>query len=294
MLIRHLTYSTTNLFFKFPNHKKIMKKILFSFLVSIFLYATLATSVVANNPSSSANFSPKWGKSGHRIVGEIAQRYLSKKAKKNLQKILGDTTLAYVGNWMDEIKSDKSYPNMGAWHYINIDEGQEFKDLKRNPKGDILTAIDQMKTLFNKPNASKYDKSFALKALVHLVGDIHQPMHVGHKSDKGANDVKVKWFREDSNLHRVWDSNLIDYQQLSFTEFADKINHPTEAQVQRWQASNPQDWMLESHKIATKLYAGVGDGNFYYNYAYTYTPVVQERLLQAGIRLAAVLNNLLE
>ena len=81
---------------------------------------------------------------------------------------------------------------------------------------------------------------------------------------------------------------------MSFTEFADKINHPSTAQVSRWQASSPQDWMLESHQIAKKLYADVGDGNFYYNYAYKYTPVVQERLLQAGIRLAAMLNDILD
>lgn len=270
-----------------------MKKTLFTLLASIFLYATFSFSAFANTNSDS-NFSPKWGKNGHRIVGEIAQRYLSKKAKKNLQKILGDTALAYVGNWMDNIKSDKSYPNMGAWHYINIDEGQEFKGIKRNPKGDILKAIAKAKAMLKNPNSSKYEKAFAIKLLVHLIGDLHQPMHVGHKSDRGANDVKVKWFRQESNLHRVWDSGIIDNQQLSFTEFADKINHPSLSQVIRWQASNPQDWMLESHKLAKKLYADVGDGNFYYGYAYKYSPVVQKRLLQAGIRLAAVLNELLK
>ena len=127
--------------------------------------------------------------------------------------------------------------------------------------------------------------------LVHLVGDIHQPLHVGKPGDRGGNDVKVKWFRSDSNLHRVWDSDMIDDTKLSYTELALSLGTPDKATVARWQKTSIRDWATESMNYRPQVY-DIGDSNLSYKYSYKYLGAAKDRLLQAGVRLAGLLNQI--
>jgi hypothetical protein len=155
------------------------------------------------------------------------------------------------------------------------------------------------------PNASLADKQLALRFIVHLVGDLHQPLHVGKCCDKGGNDVKVSWFGKPTNLHAVWDSQLLDDEQLSFTELAAKLErHISPSDVVQWWDSNPRHWISESAEIRDTLYPlpakprtgqEVGNGQpllpeLSYSYVYKFTPVMERRLSQGGVRLAAYLN----
>ncbi len=231
-----------------------------------------------------------WGLTGHRAIGRIAEYHLSKKASKAVRKILGHETLADVANWMDFIKSEPAYDYMKPWHYVTIPDGQTYATAEKAPEGDVIWAINTFIGQLKSDTLTLDEQRFAIKALVHFIGDIHQPLHVGTGKDRGGNDVKLNYFWESSNLHRVWDSGMIDKQQLSYTEWAIHLNHTTKEQVARWQAASVNDWAMESMALRASVYA-IGDGkNLGYRYNYDHLAEVEQRLLQAGVRLAGVLN----
>ena len=132
-----------------------------------------------------------------------------------------------------------------------------------------------------------------LKLLIHFVGDIHQPFHVGRHEDLGGNKIKLTWFSTSTNLHAVWDEQLINFQQLSYTEYTTAINHTTLKQRLAWQKQPISEWFIESHQIAERLYSGVTpDQKLSYRYNYDNIQILNERLLKAGVRLAGLLNQL--
>lgn len=232
-----------------------------------------------------------WGQTGHRVIGQIAENHLSKKAKKEVQKILGDESLAIVSIWMDEVRSDDSYDHTHDWHWVSIPDGSSYHDCEKNSDGDVVEAIDRMKTILMS-DADLGKKKEALKFLVHLVGDIHQPLHVGNGTDRGGNSVKIKWFYQSSNLHRIWDSGIIDRKALSYTELAKSIDHAPKDQIKAWQASTVQDWTKECMSYRDQVY-DIGDKeNLSYEYMYKNWGLVQGQLEKAGVRLAGMLNEI--
>ena len=130
-----------------------------------------------------------------------------------------------------------------------------------------------------------------LKILVHLVGDIHQPLHVGCCDDQGGNKARVKWFRNESNLHRVWDSDMIDDSRFSYTELVEALGEPDKLMVSALQKNTVREWVNESMTYRTQVYE-IGEGNLGYKYNYKNFPIVKLRLVQAGVRLAGVLNQI--
>src|SRR5690625_1277634 len=158
-----------------------------------------------------------WGPTGHRVTGEIAEQHLTRKAKKKIDALLNGESLALVSTYADDIKSDSKYRKYSPWHYVNIPFGKTYEEYPKNKKGDIVYGIEKSITVLKSPNASHEDKVFYLKMLVHLIGDLHQPLHVGIGDDRGGNDFQVRWFNRGTNLHRVWDSQMIDSYQMSYT-----------------------------------------------------------------------------
>ena len=233
-----------------------------------------------------------WGQTGHRVVGLIAERHLTKKAKANIDKILGGESLAMVSNYMDGIKSDPTFKHMDPWHYCTIPEGNTYEQAGTPAEGDIIATIERLKKELASQQFTDVDEAFAIKMLTHLVGDIHQPLHVGTGKDRGGNDVKLKYFWENSNLHRVWDSDMIDSQQLSYTEWAEWLQAPEKTKVQAWQKNSTTDWAYESMTYRGQVYAIPEDGSLSYRYNFDNIDAVKLRLLQAGIRLAGVLNEI--
>lgn len=236
-----------------------------------------------------------WGPNGHRIVGEIASKHLNAKAQKEVKRILGTETLAQVAVWADFIKSDPNWRHANPWHYVSIPDGKTYKSIDKNKKGDVVSAIEKFTKVLANKKASKKERNEALKFLVHLVGDIHQPLHVGHAHDRGGNSVEVEWFGEDSNLHKVWDEDLIEMQKLSFTEYTNFINHASKKDITSWQKDGIQVWVKESMSLREQVYEIVKNKKKYGKYKeYTYNFVnindLNKRLLQAGIRLAGILN----
>ncbi|MEO9872420.1 S1/P1 nuclease [Ekhidna sp.] len=234
-----------------------------------------------------------WGATGHRIVGLIAERHLTKKAKKNIAFVLGNETLAEVSNYMDFIKSDATYKHMSPWHYATIQDGKSYEESGTPDEGDIIVTIQRLMAELESKTFTDEDEAFALKCLIHLIGDIHQPLHVGNGEDRGGNDIKLEYFWQNSNLHRVWDSEMIDGQKYSYTEYADWIDHPSSNQLSLWSSLEVLDWANESKSYRNQCYLNIPEDNkLSYRYNYEKIELLNQRLLQAGIRLANVLNEI--
>ena len=235
--------------------------------------------------------SPNWGKTGHRTVGEIAHNYLPKKTLKKINKLLDNTSIAAVSVFGDDIKSDKKYDKYGTWHYVNLNGNKKYKEEAIEPEGDILQGIKSCILNIRSETTTKEEKAFALKMLIHLMGDLHMPLHVGNVSDKGGNTIKVKWFGENSNLHRVWDSDMIDDYQMSYTELADNNLILSETRIKEIEKGTLLDWISESRQLALSVYDGVQqDEKLGYKYSYENFPTLQKQLQKGGVRLALVLN----
>ncbi|SMO75367.1 S1/P1 nuclease [Gracilimonas mengyeensis] len=242
--------------------------------------------------TSTTNESMRWGQIGHRTTGLVAEHYLTETAAEEVKRVLGPESLAQVSTWMDEVRSDDAYDFMAPWHYVTIPEGETYETAEKNPDGDILWAINKVVGELKEGGLSPKQEAENLKILVHLVGDLHQPLHVGSQPDRGGNDVRLQWFWENSNLHRVWDSEMIDDKQLSFTELAQFINHPTEKEIEQWQSTSVLDWAYESQALLPQVYDIPEDKELSYEYSYKNWDTVQQRLLKAGVRLAGLINEI--
>src|SRR5690606_23195833 len=258
-----------------------MKKIFLSILLSLFINLSFAADMY-------------WGQTGHRATGEIATKHLSKKARKEVDKILGGKSLAFVSTYGDEIKSDSKYREFGPWHYVNLEPDQVKYDVAlAAEEGDLLKALQKCKAVLQDKNSSREEKEFYLKMLVHFMGDLHQPFHVGRGEDKGGNDIQVRWFNQGSNIHRVWDSDMINSYQMSYTELAANTDELTAQKLREITSGDFETWVYESRALADKAYASVEIGEkLSYRYMYDWFPVVREQLQKGGIRLAHVLNEI--
>jgi hypothetical protein len=238
-----------------------------------------------------------WGTNGHRISGQIAEDHLTPKARTAVLAILGES-VAMASNWADFIKSDPSYSYLYNWHFVDLDRSYSYPELmeflQHDTNTDAYTKLKFLIAELKKPTTTKENKLLYLRMLIHITEDVHQPFHTGHTADKGGNDIKLTWFNKPTNLHSIWDSELIDFQQLSYTEYAAAVDHSTAAQRTEWQKAPIEQWLYESNQIAEKAYSEVksGDQVNAYKYNFEYVKVVNDRLLKGGIRLAGILNEL--
>lgn len=249
--------------------------------------------------SFSASFSYAWGVLGHRIVGEIAYSYLTPKARKNIGLLLGTETMAMSSNWPDFIKSDHQYDYLYNWHFLNVPpslkEDEFMKYITNDTAINAYTKIMFLKKELENNVADKATKVMYLKLLIHIVGDVHQPLHLGHVDDKGGNTIKVTWFNEPSNIHQVWDEKLINFQQLSYTEYVRAINFISPEERKTWQKKPLSEWFYESYELAQLVYKDVQqDDKLSYNYNFKYITILNHQLLKGGVRLAGILNEIFD
>lgn len=233
-----------------------------------------------------------WGQIGHRVVGEIAYRHMTPEARENVMHVLTGESPAMASTWMDFIKSNHDYDHMKPWHYVTIPDSLSYAEAGTPDEGDAYVTIHRIMEEIRKGEFNGWTEAEALKSLIHLVGDVHQPLHVGNGTDRGGNDVKVEWFGSSSNLHRVWDSELIEGQQLSYTEYADWIDITDRDQIAKWQSDPMMVWLDESKAMRASVYDTGDPDRMGYRYNYEHIDELNMRLLQAGIRLAGILNEL--
>jgi hypothetical protein len=242
-----------------------------------------------------------WGVTGHRTIGKIAEGHLTTQAKAAVHELIGDTTLAGISTWADEVRSQPAYRNTGPWHYINLPVGLSFADFEAKVKGmtqeNVYSALLQQERILGGTASTRREKIEALKYIVHFVGDLHQPMHVSREEDKGGNTIQLNYDGSGTNLHALWDSKLIDHQGLTYEQMAATYDHATPAQIKQWQSDPLIQWIWESYQASSKLYAEADamksraiDDRYYQ----AHIAIVQDRIEKAGIRLAGVLNGVFQ
>lgn len=236
-----------------------------------------------------------WGQKGHDVTAFIAENHLTPTTLEKITELLDGKSMVYWANWLDNASHTPEYAYSKTWHYKNIDEGFEYEEAPLHKDGDIVRAINAQVKVLQDPKASKEDQQLALKILAHLMGDLHQPMHMGHASDLGGNRWTVNYFGRDSNLHSVWDSSVPESaHKWTYTEWNDQINRVTPEQVAEiLEEGTAEKWGEETFHICKSIYALTPEGSkISYDYISTWTPVVENQFLKGGVRLADLLNSI--
>lgn len=266
-----------------------MRKIIFLAAIALLL------------PSTSAM---AWGPTGHRVTGKIAQSYLSDQARAGIETILGVESLAEASNWPDFMRSDPSnFWTKGTppWHYITVPPGATYSAESVPEGGDAVTALKDFSKQVRDESLPLAQRQLALRFVIHIVEDLHQPLHNGRGDDRGGNSVDVLFMDKPTNLHKVWDEDLIDNEKLSYSEMAHWLQRriTTDQQV-KWSDPNPQTWIAESITMRDRIYSELGPRNpetipnLSYGYVYKHKADIDQRLRQGGVRLATYLNVMFE
>jgi hypothetical protein len=230
------------------------------------------------------------------VTGAIADRNLSGLARANVELLLGEEDLAQAATWPDDMKSDPAdfwQKQASPWHYVTVREGDAYMSADAPPEGDAMTGLARFTATLRDLAASMDDKRLALRFIVHIIGDLHQPLHAGVGNDRGGNDVKLSWFGRPTNLHSVWDSAMIEQRSLSYSELADWLSRAiTPREIIAWDDRDPKTWIRESIALRKTIYPT--DTNLSWDYAYQHRLALDDRLKHAGIRIAAYLNWIFE
>ncbi len=233
-----------------------------------------------------------WGFKGHRAIATIAQKHLTSNTAYAVSAYLKGESMAEVATWADENRNSTTAP----WHFLNLPLGlthEQFIKFVSESDNNVYSAILKTEASLKDRSLTPDQKNEALKYLIHLVGDAHQPMHVSRKEDKGGNTIQVRFDNKGTNLHSLWDSKLIDHEGLSEAEIVRSYDVATSTQIRQWQSDSPMEWIWESYQVSSELYAQAKPGQeideAYYQ---KYITVIHKRIDQAGIRLAGELNKL--
>lgn len=236
-----------------------------------------------------------WGPKGHDVVAYIAEQHLSKRAKRSIEQILDGHSMVYVANWMDNASHTPEYSYTKTWHYCNIEHAEDgYEGAYKEPKGDVVVAINDIVLRLKSGELSVAEERVQLMMLIHLVGDLHNPMHVGRVSDRGGNGVKVKFFGKSTNLHSAWDSDIVEAaHRWSYKEWQEQIDRVTKNQCKSYMQGDVVSWISDTLTITSQIYEETPAGtNISYDYVAKYTPIIEEQLLKGGIRLASLLEEI--
>lgn len=238
-----------------------------------------------------------WGQKGHDTVTYIAECHLTPATAQAIDSLLDGKSIVYWSNWLDNASHTEQYAYTKTWHYKNIDADKTFENAPEIKEGNIVRAIEEQTAVLMSPDTGKEEKALALKIVIHLLGDIHQPMHLGHASDRGGNSWTVKYFKRPTNIHSVWDSSLPESaHKWSHTEWQREIDRATpEQQAAIIKGGTPASWGRETYEICKKVYETTPvDSNISYDYIAEWTPTIEMQFLKGGLRLADLLNSVFD
>ena len=279
-MLGYITYKTT----------KFMKKILIAAMSIIMLMSNISAF--------------GWGQKGHDVVAAIAEQHLTRKAKKAITEILDGKSIVYYSSWMDNIQNspdwDKGHNKTKTWHYANVDKGETYQTMQKNENGDVITGLEFLtkELTENYDNLTDSTRADYVKMIVHMVGDMHCPMHAGRLSDRGGNGTKVKWFGQNTNLHSIWDSKIIESaRKWGYKEWVEQLDRTDKKFKKEVMRGTYEDWFKETVEGAASIYEYVEsmqkeNPNLSYQFVYDFSPLLEDRLLVGGYRLAFVLNEI--
>jgi hypothetical protein len=250
----------------------------------------LAAFLLASGPALA------WSQTGHRVTGDIADSHLGPKARAALKDILGTEGLAEASTWPDFMRSAPEpfwQTESSPWHYVTIPIGKSYVQVGAPPQGDAITALKRFSATLKNPKAPVAERQLALRFVVHIVGDLSQPLHVGREGDRGGNEVKVSFFGRPTNLHSVWDNDLVTSEGLSYSEWKPwLLGAVTTDQMRDWSSPDPLQWLADSAAIREQIYPATPELG--YAYVFANRDRVRQQLTKGGLRLAAYLNALFD
>lgn len=243
-----------------------------------------------------------WGPQGHRLITRIATARLTPRASAAIRELLnpGDT-LVDICNWADHEGHDV-VPESAPWHYVNVPLSAPRYDPKYcSNRGCVVSRIAHYRKVLADKKTPRKERQVALLFLVHFIEDVHQPLHVGDNRDHGGNDTQIQFEGRGTNLHRVWDSDVIHAVGGNDNIWMQRLTPLlTPEHVKAWSAGSVDEWATESLQAAKKAYAwpagsrtplptGSTLGRDYVAMA---EPIVKEQIARAGVRLANELNEI--
>ena len=228
-----------------------------------------------------------WGKKGHEMVAQIAFHFLDDSTQKLVKSFLGNLSIEEAAQWMDDEKSNSYYNYMRTWHYVNVEKGETYKPTTER---DIITVLHSaILDLKNYKNLKKKDIKRDLLLIFHLIGDLHQPLHVGYGIDRCGNSVEITSPLVSGNLHSVWDSQIIDNIGINMDSCLALYPTLKESEVKQIQKINVLTWMNQSRSLLDTVYS-FKDNFLTPEYLHSNVKVIERQLLIGGLRLAAILN----
>lgn len=264
-----------------------------------------------------------WGKEGHYATCKIARSFLTEDATKAVKELLPENegNLSSVCSWADEIKWMNKWRWTSELHYVdtpdfrcNYDYDRDCHDSSgvkdRCVTGAIYNYTEQLVTGYNTSNSvTNYNLTEALMFLSHYIGDVHQPLHVSFTTDEGGNTITVHWYKRKTNLHHVWDSDIIESAMKTFYDkdlnvmisaIEKNITTTWSNDISTWANCTsaeevcPDPWASESIKCSCNYaYRNATPGSTLGDeYFLSRLPIVEMRLAQGGVRLAATLNQI--
>jgi hypothetical protein len=271
-----------------------------------------------------------YGPAGHRIAGALAAPLLCPAAAAEVARISGGRSLGELGVWADTIRDEPRWRHTGPWHYMNIDDGRPLSSYRHPPEGDVLLAIrrsaedlvrasareseprtagESARKLADESerrsgrgsrassSASRSAQLDALRFLIHFIVDVHQPLHVGRADDRGGNTIDVRYGATTVNLHRFWDTDVLEVAGLSRAEYERALEARVAALAKRPQDFAPEVWAAESLALRPQVYdfarRGRGPAVLGRRYLERADAITRERLSLAAVRVASTLNRLL-
>ena len=245
-----------------------------------------------------------WGPKGHDVVAAIAEQHLTPKARRKINKLLEGKSIVYYSSWMDNIQNspywEYGYNKTKTWHYANVGKGLTYETMPKNENGDVVNGLEMLTKEMTENYRELTDsmKVDYLKMIVHMVGDLHCPMHAGRRSDRGGNGTPVKWFGKKTNLHSVWDSRLIESaRRWSYSEWVEHLDRTDREFKKNVMCGTYEEWFNETVSHAAEIYEYIEntDGkmpSLSYRYVFDFAPLAEQQMLIGGYRLAYVLNSI--
>ena len=237
-----------------------------------------------------------WGQKGHDVTAYIAECNLKPEVYAKVAKALGGHSLVYYSNWLDNASHTPEYAYTKTWHYANVDKGLTYATMPKTKRGDVVTAVTDLTAKLKAGGLDAATEELYLKMLIHLVGDMHCPMHAGHLSDRGGNTVIIKYFGNKRKLHSVWDTALVESaHKWGYTEWQFQIDRLSDDEKAAIVEGEPVDWFNQTQAICTEIYDSTpAKSNVSFDYIAKYTPVIEQQFLRGGHRLAKILNYIYE
>ncbi|MEN5208416.1 S1/P1 nuclease [Stenotrophomonas terrae] len=244
-----------------------------------------------------------WGAQGHRLVARIAEPNLHPATRAEVERLLAaepGASLSSIAPWADQLRGND--PDLGkrsaSWHYVNMAEDDcAFSPPKHCPNGNcVVGALQAQSALLANRQLSDVERLQALKFVVHLVGDLHQPLHAGYGHDRGGNSYQLQFNGRGTNLHSVWDSGMFYTLQLNDDQFLQRLQAlpaPASTRAPDLQR-DPALWAEQTCRIATRKGLYPSGHKIDERYTAVWEPVAEAQLRLGGEQLAALLNQLLD